>query len=69
MRPKEFTIIMQRAFLERLKKHRNVSLVCDLIGVCRGTVYYHRRTNEEFKRAWDNAKHGYGIKTINGFQV
>lgn len=45
----------QEAFLGVLRRKGNVSLAAQLAGVDRTTVYYHYRTNREFKLAWDRA--------------
>lgn len=42
-------------FLETLKGSGNVRHACQAAGIDRGTAYDHRRLNEKFRLAWDDA--------------
>ncbi len=54
----------QEAFLTALRRTGNVSRAAELSGKCRAVVYYHRRRNRKFRRAWDGAIHFYSEENV-----
>jgi hypothetical protein len=42
-------------FIESLKACRTVSVAAQLAGISRQEAYFHRRTDDAFRKAWDSA--------------
>ena len=55
----------QEGFLSALRKTGNVRLSAQRAGVQFSTAYYHRRSNREFKMAWDGALNFYKQQRTN----
>ena len=51
----EFTPEKREKFLIALGKMPNISSACRQVGIARHTAYNHRKTDAEFKAAWDDA--------------
>lgn len=51
----QFTPELKDKFLEQLREVPNVTRACRVLGLTRRLVYNHRRDDEEFATAWDEA--------------
>lgn len=47
--------VLKRRFLELYVLVGNIQKTCDMLGMCRRTVYFWRQTNPEFKKAFEEA--------------
>ena len=51
----KWTLPLRAEFLEKLRKTPNVSHACRAVGISSSTVYEQRKTDPEFKEAWEDA--------------